>query len=289
MLLRASLITLVTLAAVVALALWAGHRRWNGATEALRARLQAKAGPHAVATYSAERELAGLPAPAARYLRQVLREGQPMVRRARIDWRGEFNLGQAGNDNWKPFQATQVYVVDPPGFVWDARIAVAPALDVLVRDMFLDGQGSMLGRVAGWITVVDAARTPQLSTAALQRHLGEALWFPTALLPSQGVRWEPVDDARARATLGAGDTSATVEFRFGADGLVEEVWVAARLFDDGKGRRVLRPWRARVMGWREFEGMKLPARAVAEWMLDAGVHAYWRGAPATVRCDFAPA
>jgi hypothetical protein len=148
--------------------------------------------------------------------------------------------------------------------------------------MFLTGQGSMRGKIAGLITVVDAAQTPQLSTAALQRHLGEAIWFPTALLPSQGVRWEPIDDSRSRATLSSDGVTASVEFHFGADGLVEVAMVPDRLFDNGKSPPVARPWRARVLGWREFEGMKLPAQAVAEWVLDSGVYAYWRGSPVAV-------
>lgn len=279
-------ITLIAFCAVLASALWAGQRRWNGATSAFRASLFATVRPTRVPVYSAK-ELDGLPPPVARYLRQVLRDGQPLIRRARIEWRGEFNMGQPGADNWKPLEATQDYVIDPPGFVWDARIAMAPAIPVLVRDMFLAGRGSMRGKAAGLITVVDAAQTPQLSTAALQRHLGEAIWFPTALLPSQGVRWETIDESRSRATFSAGDTTASVEFHFGADGLVDAALVADRLFDNGKSPPVPQPWRARVLGWREFEGMRLPAQAVAEWVLDCGVYAYWRGTPVAVSFDFA--
>jgi hypothetical protein len=291
MLLRTSLIALIafiTLCAVAALVLWAGRQRWHAATSGFEARLAAALKPARVPIYS-EEELDGLPAPVARYLRQVLRNGQPTVRRARIDWRGEFNMGQPGADNWKPFSATANYVVDPPGFVWDARIAMAPLMPVLVRDMFLEGRGSMRGKMVGLITVVDAAQTPQLSMAALQRHLAESIWFPTALLPSQGVRWEPIDEARSRATLSSGGISASVEFHFGADGLVTATTVADRLFDNGKSPPVPQFWRARVQGWCEFEGMKLPAQAVAEWVLDSGVYAYWRGAPVAVSCEFAQA
>jgi hypothetical protein len=285
MLLRVSLITLIMLCAVVALALWAGQRRWNGASLGFKAHLGTTAKSARLLVYS-DRELDGLPVPVARYLRQVLRDGQPMIRCARIDWRGEFNMGQPGADNWKPFVATAEYVVDPPGFVWDARIAIAPAIPVLVRDMFLQGQGSMRGKIAGLITVIDAAQTPKLSTAALQRHLAEAIWFPTALLPSQGVRWEPIDESRSRATLRSGGLAASVEFHFGADGLVDATMVADRLFDNGKSPPEPRPWRARVLGWRDFDGITLPAQAVAEWVLDSGDYAYWRGAPVAVRCNF---
>lgn len=258
MLLRISLIALLALCVVVALTLWAGQRRWHG-----------------------------LAAPVARYLRQVLRDGQPKIRRTRIDWRGAFNMGQPGADRWKPFEATQSCVADPPGFVWDARLAMAPAMPALVRDMFLAGKGSMRGKVAGLITVVDAAETPLLSTAALLRHLGEAIWFPTVWLPSQGVCWEPVDESRARAVLSTGGVTAAVEFHFGANGLVDAAIVPDRLFHNGKGPPGPRTWRARILGWREFEGMKLPAQAVAEWVLDSGVHAYWRGATVAAGGDFA--
>lgn len=286
MLMRVLLVTLIALCAIVAVALWAGPRRWNGATAEFKARLVATAQTTRASVHS-DKELMDLPAPVARYLRQVLANGQPTIRSARIDWRGEFNMGQPGADNWKPLQALQESVVDPPGFVWDARVAMAPALPVLVRDMFLAGQGSMRGKVAGWVTVVDAAQTPALSTAALQRHLGEAIWFPTALLPSQGVRWEPIDESRARATLSAGGVTATVEFHFGVDGLVDTVIVPDRLFDNGKNPPVPRLWRARVLGWQESAGMKLPSHAVAEWVLESGIFAYWRGAAVSATYGFA--
>jgi hypothetical protein len=286
MLLRISFITVITICAIIASALWAGQWRWNSATSQFKAHLDATVKPNRISFYS-EKELDDLPVPVARYLRQVLRDGQPMIRRAQVEWRGEFNMGQPDANSWKPFEATQVYVVDPSGFVWDARIAMAPAIPVLVRDMFLSGQGSMLGKIAGLFTVIDTAQTPQLSMAALQRHLGEAIWFPTALLPSQGVRWELIDNSSSRATLSSGGVSASVEFHFGADGLVDAVMVADRLFDNGKSPPEPHPWRARVLSWREFEGMKLPAQAVAEWVLDSGVYAYWRGAPVSVTLDFA--
>lgn len=42
-----------------------------------------------------------------------------------------------------------------------------------------------------------AAGTPR---PELMRLLGEAAWYPTVLLPGQGVRWQPVDDRSAEAT-----------------------------------------------------------------------------------------
>jgi hypothetical protein len=283
---RVFFLALIALFSIVAIALWVGPRRWNATTSEFKARLAAGTVP-TPATIHSDEQLHELPAPVVRYLRQVLAVGQPMIRRARIEWRGEFNMGRPGADNWKAIEAVQEYAINPPGYVWDARVAMVPALPVLVRDTFVAGRGSMHGAIAGWVTVVDAAQTPGLATAALQRHLGEAIWFPTALLPSQGVHWEPIDESRARATLSSGGVTATVEFHFGADGLVDTVLVPDRLFDDGRTPPVSRLWRARVLRWQAFEGMKLPSHAVAEWVLDRGVYAYWRGEVVAVTYSFA--
>jgi hypothetical protein len=78
-----------------------------------------------------------------RYFRTVLRDGQPIIQRARIAWVGEFNMGKQGADKWVPFTAVQEFLPGAPGMVWDARMAMAPGVAVRVRDSFVDGAGSM--------------------------------------------------------------------------------------------------------------------------------------------------
>ena len=46
------------------------------------------------------------------------------------------------------------------------------------------------------------------------RFFADTAWHPTALLPSQGVRWEAVNDRSAYATLTEGDISITMLFTF---------------------------------------------------------------------------
>ena len=40
-----------------------------------------------------------------------------------------------------------------------------------------------------------------MAEGELMRFLAEAAWYPTALLPSQGVRWQGADERSAFATL----------------------------------------------------------------------------------------
>ncbi len=284
MTIRLVLPVLFLVALGVVFAVWQGFRRWQAETARVVGQLVGGAQPGTVETVSMA-ELEALPPPVSHYLRQVLPEGQGMIRRARVTWEGEFNLGKPGADHWKPFAATQDYVVDPAGFVWSARIAGLPGLPILIRDGFVAGQGSMVGKLAGLLTVVDRAGTPEIAAAALQRHLGETIWFPTAFLPSQGVVWTAIDDSRALATLSSGGVTTSVEFRFGPDGLVASAFVPDRIFDDGKQPPAPLPWQARNLRWGRIQGLLVPTESVAEWLFPTGPFAYWKGGPTAIEFE----
>lgn len=222
-------------------------------------------------------DLSGLPRPAARYLGLVLPPGQRPIRHARVTWAGDFNLGRRGADRWRPFTAVQDFVPAAPGFVWDARVAILPGIEVYVRDRLVAGEAEMHAAVAALVTVARARGTTTLADAALARYLGETVWLPTALLPASGVRWEAISENAARAVVSAGRATARLEFRFGDDGLVTSLFAAERSFDDGKHPPVPRPWHARILGWDERHGITVPSEAVAEWLLPEGVFAYWKG------------
>jgi len=273
--LKVALIALVGIVLLAAAGIWWGSRKWETSTSRLSGRLLAHQ-PAQLAVYS-ETELEGLPAPVVRYFRKVLKPGQAIVRHARITWAGEFNMGEPGRDNWRSFTAVQDFVPAAPGFVWNARISMMPGVPVLVRDAFVDGAGHMQGAVFGLVSVVNQQGTPTLASGALQRYLGEAAWFPTALLPSQGVQWTAIDDSRALAALTVGGTAVSLEFRFNADGLNASVFTPSRFYDDGSNPPVARPWQARSLRFGEHAGMIVPDEAVVEWLLPEGVFAYWRG------------
>jgi hypothetical protein len=282
----ALLLGVAILVAVVALvAIERAQERWSAAAEDMRRTLRSAAPATGGSPYR-EDAVASLPSPVARYFRAALRDGQPLVKRVRISWRGEFNTGRPGHDAWKPFTAAQEFLPGAPGFVWDARIATAPGLPVLVRDGFVGGAGSMRASILGLITMLDVSGTEAVTRSALQRYLAEAAWFPTALFPGQGVSWAAIDERRARASLTAGSTTVALEFRFGGDGLIESIYAPDRFYDDGVHPPVARPWLARILRYQVSHGMKLPAAGVVEWELPEGAFPYWRGSPREIELDY---
>jgi hypothetical protein len=141
----------------------------------------------------------------------------------------------------------------------------------------------MRASVLGLVTVAHIQDTAASARGELMRYLAEAAWYPTALLPSQGVRWEAIDDASARATLTDGATRVTLEFRFGIDGLIEEVWAASR----PRSATESAPWLCRVSGYEQRAGMHVPIQGEVEWQLPSGPAPYFRGRMTHIEYEFA--
>jgi hypothetical protein len=100
-------------------------------------------------------------------------------------------------------------------------------------------------------------------------------WLPTAFLDSRYVRWAAVDDHRASATLQVNDVTATGLFEFGSDEL-PSTFSAERFFDAGDGKSVMTPFVGRFTDYRPVEGVLVPHRAVAAWIVEGTSHEYVR-------------
>jgi len=261
-----------------------GSARWNDQTSRLVNKLlQARPGGRREPVTS--NGFAQLPAPVAKYFRQALREGQPMIRSARIIWAGEFRAGSA-DGGWSLLKATQYFSAQPPGFVWDASIRLRPLMTVRVRDAYLGGQGSMQAKLLSLAPVVDACGQAELNAGALQRYLAEAVWFPTALLPSAGVTWSAIDDSRALATLTDSGTTVSLRFHFNDVGEITGVFTPGR-YREVNGKYELTPWGGHFRSYEERDGMRIPVEGDVEWRLQGESFPYWTGRIMEVRYDFA--
>jgi hypothetical protein len=258
-----------------------GSWRWNERTATLLAKLEAARVPHAVVRYD-PRELDGLP---ARYFRAALTEGQAVIAAVSIKHAGTFNMS-ATAEQWKPFTSQQRVITQRPGFHWDASVMMFPGVPVYVHDAYIAGAGWLHGAVLGLVAVVHMADTPELARGELMRFFAEAAWYPTALLPSQGVRWEAVDDSSAHATLTDGPLTLKLLFRFNADGLIDTVRAEARgrVVD---GKIVTAPWQCRYWGYAVREGMGVPQEGEVAWLLPEGEKPYWRGRTISSSYEFA--
>ena len=283
-----SVVLAATIACSVAVlgmaAVSAGSYTWRRTTAARHAAVLEQLRRHGSAPPKpfSSADLAGLPDPVARYFAFALPEGQRRIRAAKIQWTGEMRLQPKAP--WKPYTAAQLFTASPPGIVWDADFKMMPLLSVRVRDSYIGGVGSMLARIGGLVSMVDVSGTREMAQGSLVRWLGEAVWFPTALLPGEGVRWEPIDASSARATVTDGDLSVSADFHFAPSG--EPLRCTAMRYRDVNGKGVLTPFEGTYQRCTRENGVMVPSAAEVAWTLpEEGRFAYWRGSPTTVEFD----
>jgi len=276
--------------AAVTFALWAyGSNDWASRICTLRKRLEAsrtagKDQPASPARFDS-RELQNLPAPVQRYFRAALKEGQPIVSALTIEMVGTFNMSIT-TDQWKPFTSRQQVVTCRPGFLWDAKVSMAPALTARVVDSYIAGEGMLRAAVLGLFTVAKIQGGGEIAHGEFMRFFAEAAWYPTALLPSQGVSWEPIDEHSANATIADGPLTLTLLFRFNDVGLIDSVRAEARGGMVG-GKVVMMPWECRLSDYQQRDGMTVPIAGEAAWIRPEGRKPYFRGTISSVSYEFA--
>lgn len=268
-----------------------GTKRWNRTmikqTEGLEiARIGTYGTPPCPTRYDS-RELEGLPAPVQRYFRVVLVEGQPIIDAATINMAGRFNMAPSG-EQWRPFMSRQRVVTRRPGFLWDAQIAMLPGLKVRVVDSYIAGQGLLHAAIFGLFTMAKISGSGEIARGEFMRFFAEAAWYPTALLPGQGVRWDAVDDHSANATMVDGALALTLLFRFNDAGLIDSFRAEARGGATVGEKMVMLPWEGRYANYQTHGGMSVPMQGEVAWMLPEGRQPYFVGTVTAVAYEFAP-
>jgi hypothetical protein len=267
-----------------------GAKRWADATRTLTNRLEAgrideKVRPPSPARFDA-RELEGLPAPVQRYFRAALKEGQPIIAAVTVELAGTFNLS-ATEERWKPFTSRQRIVARRPGFLWDAQVSMLPGVVVRVVDSYIAGEGLLRAAILGMFTVADVSGGGEIARGEFMRFFAEAAWYPTALLPSQGVRWEAVDDRSANATIVDGPLTLTLLFRFNDADLIDSFRAEARGAGVGK-EMVMVPWEGNWSNYQTRDGMTVPFTGEVAWMRPEGRKSYFLGAITSLTYEYSP-
>jgi hypothetical protein len=267
-------LVLIALVISAAAAVGIGRLRWESVSRKTDHRL-IDARLQIVSPRVVYEERDGLPDPVQRYFRAVIEEGRPSVAVARLSHSGCINMGDR-RDDWKRFVSAQLVVTAPPGFHWKARISMVPGFHAYVRDAYIAETGILNASLLGLVTVAELGDTPELAQGELMRFLAEAAWYPTMLLPGNGVRWQAIDGTSARASLDDGANRATLDFGFDDEGLITTVRARER-FRSVDGKFVPTGWHGKFSEYAWRDGMRIPLLGEVAWLLPDGPHPYWRG------------
>jgi hypothetical protein len=246
----------VVMAAYAFATVYGSWRRSGKAREGVAQMQSGRVTP--VTTHCHASESAALSASVQRYFQAALTDGQQIIATAEVTQKGNFNLSTAA-DQWKPLTAKQVAQTNWPGFICTAKVMLFPGLPVRVVDAYVAGTGTLRPSIPGLYPLADMYGTGEIARGKLLRHFAESVWFPTALLPSQGVVWQAVDDTSATATLTDGPINVMILFWFKAVGLISAIQVDGRATTVST-ETVLMPWECRMSNYQTRDDMRVPLR-----------------------------
>lgn len=206
--------------------------------------------------------IAGLPEPAQRYFKHAGVIGQPMPRIVRLTQRGR--IRSSAEASWMAFEAEETYSTNPPGFVWRAWLPSRSTPVALGRDLYLEGAGSILIKMAALFPLADEQGN-FLKAAGLMRYLNEMAWFPAALL-GENVAIMPIDDSSFGVAVSDRGMTAEAVMIVDAEGRLRNF--RARRYNTGT--RSMEVWETPLTDEGPLAGLTLPTRGSAVWKLAGG-------------------
>jgi hypothetical protein len=209
-----------------------------------------------------EEDIKELPEPVQRYFRYSRVIGIQSIKTVSLKQKGHFRMKEG--QRMMPMTAEQYYTTNPPSFLWYGQITPLPMFSIKARDRLIDGKGSMLIKLLGFLKMGETSGA-EMDQAALTRYLSETIWFPTALL-HEYVRWAQVDTNSARATVECAGIQSSGVFHFDDEGKLKNFTTERYQLEGDK--MVLRPWSTPIQAYKEINGLNVPYKGDAVWYID---------------------
>ena len=160
--------------------------------------------------------LSNLPSPVQRYFQFAFPQDIPSYRTAQIQMSGQFRRPQTTVFN--PTTAKQTAAIHVPGLVFSAKTPIIPLIWATAYDAYVNGNMQMKAKILSTFSVVDEKSNADLDRISLRRWLLESSLYPMALLPSEQIQWEAIDEHHARVTVHWQDISVSMIASFASSG-----------------------------------------------------------------------
>lgn len=147
-------------------------------------------------------EYPDLPEPVKRYFTYTF-NGQKSVKIKNVFWKEKGKFKLPVSPKYFSIKSAQTSLTTEPKYMWEGLYSNAafkfPILES--RDAFSINSHNMRAKAFGAKTVMSTDYTAEqkdsLYSYLMLRYYGTALDFPWALLPSEYVKWSPIDDQHA--------------------------------------------------------------------------------------------
>lgn len=176
---------------------------------------------------------------------------------------------------WSAFRAEQEMALDRVEFAWQANFHnLAPLVSASVRDWYRAGTGGLSVRLWNAIPIVNAGGE-QVARGEAMRYLAELPLVPQAMAANSALLWHTIDHSTVEVSTRVGHERVAVSVHFDGDGDIVAMSAAARERGVAK-KAVATPWSGTFGEYREFDGVRVPTRVEASWLLPEGPFTYFR-------------
>ncbi len=247
-----------------------GFSLWNFNADLKQERIALLSGNSVSQEVITKNSMDSLPVPVKRWLDYSGVVGRKQIDTVYLKQKGLMKLKPDQKD-WIESDAEQYFTVDQPKFIWNVKTSMM-GIPVVGKDVFKDGQGSMHIKLGGLLSVVDVSNHSKINESTIQRYLGEIIWFPSAAL-SDYIKWEPIDNNSAWATMSYGGSTGSAEFHFDDTGkLTHFIALRYRDIEDESPTE----WVATVKKYDRVNGLNIPTKLEISWSLEAGKFTWYK-------------
>lgn len=206
-------------------------------------------------------EITDLPEPVQRYFKHILKEGEHYINYARIKHDGQFKADL--KKGWMDIKGEQYATTEKPGFIWKGTTFMFVA-----RDMYIADKGELIVSLFSLYNIVDA-KGDKYNEGELLRWLGESILYPTNFLPSERLKWLPIDSKTAKLTFNYKTLSLNFKVTFNDVGEITEMETKRYMGDEN-----LETWVIKASHYKEINNIKVPTSFDVLWRLKEGDFSY---------------
>lgn len=168
--------------------------------------------------------------------------------------------------DWMDVNAVQYFRTDEPGFIYNIDVDAFPMISMVGRDKYENGTGNMLIKISGLYTLADAS-CEEIDQGTMIRYLSETFWFPSFAF-SKYVKWEQIDDNKAKATMTYKGKEEHIIVTFTPEGDVKKI--EAERYGEFEGKYSKELWSVVNTSFKEFNGIRIANTSEVTWKLKSG-------------------
>ncbi|AJQ25667.1 DUF6544 family protein [Pelosinus fermentans] len=221
-----------------------------------------------------EEDISNLPTPVQRYFRYCGYIGKEKMSNAKFIW-NDVNFKLARNRPWTKMSVQQYNFASEPGRITYMYIKMFGLIPMEANEAYLNGQGTMLGKLLKKVTIFDNKGSETNVSQAIN-YLAESLFVPTCAL-QQNIIWQAIDQNHAKAIYEYKGVKVEGVFTFNDKGEYTNFETDDRYMDTGSGTFSKNKWTAEVSNYVEKNGITIPSDLKAIWNLPTGDYEYFNG------------